>query len=440
MPEHETFDLDAAFARLERDVAGLSRGRGAADAVSTARRRRRTTSAAIAAVAILVVGGAVAGHSLGHDHAVGPADRVPAPAPLTAEALTSATEGWTPAWVKNSAAAVRKMQETFGGDCFPAISGGQADGITVFGNSHDDLAVTTTSDFSGDLTGEPVVWRRIMSSMQGCRGAREVSSFAGPSGVAGHTYQVRAADSDSAPEYVWIVSTGQGIGVLKVLGQSDPLPAAHDTAVADALVADVEDRLAHSDPQTNGSVQRINPSETLGQVWAEPLVPALEGWSTPWISRLPKSGPTTARALPGCAQRLDWYRNGGGYSVGTDGFEWVNWFPTEPRAVQAVDELRHALATCSTPYDVHTVTLPSGRPVVVASGPRAIWFTRVASHVVVLQLPAGDAPPPDDVSLKVGALIEHVLQQPATTTVRPDGTPVPRWMQRAIAAAPTFGP
>jgi hypothetical protein len=127
--------------------------------------------------------------------------------------------------------------------------------------------------------------------------------------------------------------------------------------------------------------------------------------------------------------------------VGTDGFEWVRWFGSEATAVQAVDDLQQALASCSTPYDVHTVTLPDGRPVVVASGPRVLWFTRVASHVLVLQVPAGDTPPPDDVSMRVGALLEHVLEQPATTTLSPGaGTTVPRWMQREIAAAPTFGP
>ncbi len=126
--------------------------------------------------------------------------------------------------------------------------------------------------------------------------------------------------------------------------------------------------------------------------------------------------------------------------MGGDGFEWVHWFASEALATQAVDGLTQSLTTCSTRYDVHTVTLASGRPVVVATGPQVLWFTRVASHVLVLELPAGDTPPPDEVSLKVGALLEHVLEQPATTTMSPGDTKVPAWMQRAIAAAPTFGP
>lgn len=331
------------------------------------------------------------------------------------------------------------MQLTFGGDCFPSFSGGQADGYTVFGNSHDDLAITTTSDFTGDPSGEPVVWRRMVSDLEGCPGAQEVSSFSGPSGVAGYTYQVRATASESAPEYAWIVSTAQGIGVLKILGQSEPLPHANDVAVSDALVAAVGFRVSTSDSGTNGSVDRIDPSQTLGQVWAQPLQPALEGWSTPWDPRLPTSGPAEDLNLPDCAQRLSWYRDGGTFTVGTDGFEWVQWFASEAAAVEAVAELRQALASCSTPYDVHSVTLPDGRPVVVAAGPQVLWFSRVASHVLVLQLPAGDTPPPDEVSLKVGALIEHVLEQPATTTMSPDQTPPP-WLQREIEAAPTFGP
>ncbi len=439
MPDHDTFDLDAAFRALQDDIAGLSTPRGAGTAIATSRRRRRTTIAAVAAVAVLAVGGVVAGHGLGRDHAVGPSGRLPAPAPLTAERLTSATQGWTPAWEANTRAAQDKMQLTFGGDCFPSFTGGQADGYTVFGNGHDDLGITTTSDFTGDPSGEPVVWRRMVSDMQGCAGAQEVSSFSGPNGVAGYTFQVRATASESAPEYAWIVSTGRAIGVLKILGQSDPLPHANDIAVSDVLLAAVEFRVSTSDPRTNGSGQRIDPTQTLGQVWPQPLRPTLDGWSTPWDPRLPGSGPPEDLGLPDCAQRLSWYRDGGTFTVGTNGFEWVRWFTSEAPAVQAVAELQQALASCSTPYDVHTVTLSDDRAVFVAAGPEVLWFARVASHVLVLQLPGGATPPPDDVSLKVGALLEHVLEQPATTTMSPDTAPPP-WMRREIAAAPTFGP
>ncbi len=439
MPDHDTYDLDAAFARLEQEVTALSTAPGAGAAVARARRRRRTRTGAIAAVAVLAVAGVAVGQSLSsHDESVAPADHLPAPARLTDERLASATEGWTPAWTANTAAAQHKMQLTFGGDCFPSFGGGQADGYTLFGNSHDDLAITTTSDFTGDPSGEPVALQRMVSDMEGCPGAQEVSSFNGPSGVAGHTYQVRTPASEPAPEYVWIVSTGQGIGVLKILGQSDPLPSVNDAAVTDALVAAVEFRVEHSDPRTNGSVQRIDPTKTVGQVWANDFGPALAGWDNPWEPQLQDvSGPE----MPTCAGGFVDSATGSSetVNVGRNGHEWVQWFDDETAAKAAVEQLQQNLTSCSTPFTFHTVTLPDGRPVLVGVGPEVLWVERVASHVLLVHIPPGSTPPPDEVSLRVGAVLEHVLEQPATTTMSPGGK-VPSWMKHEIAAAPTFGP
>jgi hypothetical protein len=120
----------------------------------------------------------------------------------------------------------------------------------------------------------------------------------------------------------------------------------------------------------------------------------------------------------------------------------MHWFASEAAAVQAVAGIEQGLASCATPYAVHTVQLPSGRPVVVAVGPHVVlWFTRVASHVLVLQLPAGATAPSDAVSVKVGQVLEAVLERPAVTTFPPgDRSTTPKWLKRAIAAAPTYGP
>jgi len=105
MPEPDTFDLDAAFHALERDIAGLSRGHGAARAVATARRRRRTAIGAAAAVALVAIGaGALATTDVGNhaEPATSTVDRsdrpVPAPAALDTASLGQATAGWAGPW------------------------------------------------------------------------------------------------------------------------------------------------------------------------------------------------------------------------------------------------------------------------------------------------------------------------------------------------------
>ncbi len=100
MPDQDLFDLDTAFARLERDIAGISSPRGAGLAVSTARRRRRTTIASVAAVAVLAVAGVAIGQGVGrHDGGIGPSDQpVPDPTPLTVQTFSAATAGWVGGW------------------------------------------------------------------------------------------------------------------------------------------------------------------------------------------------------------------------------------------------------------------------------------------------------------------------------------------------------
>src|SRR5262249_16029552 len=148
--------------------------------------------------------------------------------------LTAATDGWTPVWEANTKAAQRRMQQVVAhDDCFPSFSGGVPDGYTVFGNGHDDLGITTTADFTGDPRGEPVAWPRMADEMEGC--AQDIFLFGDASiGLEAITFQIPATGTESAPEYVWIASTPQGIGVLKILGQRDPLPTSKNAAVAAA--------------------------------------------------------------------------------------------------------------------------------------------------------------------------------------------------------------
>lgn len=441
-------DLDEAFRAFEQDIAHVTRAPGAGVAVRSARHRRRTTIGAVA-VGLALVGGAVmigTGTS-GRDDTVRPAGRLPAPAAFDGAHLTSATHGWTPAWGPMTDVVRHKIAMSYGGYCFPSLHSGHG-GIRGLANPHGDGALAVMSDY-GRAVEAQAAWRSVERQVERCPEAHPVTSFTVSSGIEGRTYRVDPSGAETAPEYLWIATTGSQVGALKIFGQSNALPAGSNGPVAGFLLAALQDPGSYHDPGTSPGHQhrftsragRIDPAKTLGQVWPEPLEPALTGWTTPW---LPKLDPVAGLSLPQCAGAFDGDTPGPAMtvSVGTNGYEWVKWFREDAPAQLAVDALQQALASCPTPYDVHTVTLTSGRPVVVAAGSdEVLWFTRVASHVLVLQIPAGSTPPPDEVSLEVGAVLEHVLRQPATTTMSPDEhTKTPEWMQQEIAAAPTFGP
>ena len=95
------------------------------------------------------------------------------------------------------------------------------------------MALALLADYGSDAAGEQTAWSRVERQLAACPGAEPVGSFSDPSGAEGHTYRIAATQSEVAPEYVWIVSTGQAIGALKVFGQSDPLPAANDRTGVD---------------------------------------------------------------------------------------------------------------------------------------------------------------------------------------------------------------
>jgi hypothetical protein len=56
------------------------------------------------------------------------------------------------------------------------------------------------------------------------------------------------------------------------------------------------------------------------------------------------------------------------------------------------------------------------------------WVRQVGSRVLVLQLPSGSTPPPDAVSVKVGQVLESVLERLETT-----GSPLARRLRRRAA-------
>lgn len=450
MPEHDLFDLDAAFASLERDIATVSSPRGAGHAVASARHRRQTrrvSAATLVALATIGAGAAVVrGHGDGSPEPAG--QPLPTAAPLSVQRIDDATRGWTGAWQPVDSDNSVFVRQQVNVSCRLLVQ--------------DQTVAQPTRIVTGTfLTADHSRLVEFRAGIRGVEGAAQEydATVAAFDACAGHTDRTFSYPGGAEVTVAALPAPRGGATVVSVatryadragillLGRVDAVPtSAQAAALADLTLAATMDDATYTETVPQSGVGRIDPTQTAGQVWAQALEPALVGWSTPWAPLLPQgaSQAPPEPSLPACVGTPEGNDHGNGLTVnvGRDGFEWVHWFASEARATQAVDDITQALAGCSTPYAVHTVTLPSGRPVVVAVGSQQVlWFTRVASHVLILQLPSGGTPPPDDVSVKVGALLEHVLQQPATTTMSPDGaTNVPDWLEKEIAAAPTFGP
>ena len=425
MPEPDTFDLDAAFDALERDIAGLSRGPGAARAVSTARRRRRTTIGAAAAVAVLGAGGAVVGHGLGQDRAVEPAGRpLPTPAPLSVQGLDDATRGWTGSWQHYTDANKKDLRNQGDVGCSFLV--------------HDQNVAQPTRNGSGIFLttdgSQTIVWRIGIRGTQAATQEYD-ATVAALDACRGHDDHIFTYPNGAEATVAALPGTGQnGANVVVATRYHDRAgtfglePASVPTAAQAARLADAgmaatidDETYFEAGPaalQFGASGIRPHPAPLAGTVPTQALEPALTGWSTPWDPRFPKTVPRGS--LAACVGNPEGNDPGDGLilNVGRNGIEWVHEFVSEAAANQAAAGIRDGLATCATPYDVSTSTLPSGRPLAVATGPHAVlWVTRVAWHVLVLQLPAGAAPPPDSVSVKVGHVLEKVLERlPATAS------------------------
>jgi hypothetical protein len=397
MPEHDTFDIDAAFAGLGQDIAGISSPRGAGAAITAARRRRRTTIGGAVAGLALVVAAAAVGQGLAtHDRAVEPTG-LPSPAPLDGPHLTAATHGWTPAWTANTEKARLKMAQTFGGACFGAVPGG-APAITELSNSHDDLAVAAMGDYGTRTAEQRADWRRVLRRTSRCEGAVEISSFGGDSGVQGHTFRIPAAPSGSAPQYLWIVSTGHGIGVLKVLGQSDPLPIADDLSVARALLAAVQA------PETYiGS--GLGSSNDAPWVDEDQFAHALGSWTSRWT----RSGSHPAPALDSPCytpwwRGTSWAANTGG--LGGNGRQELALFHSSAAARSAATSLVQALRTCDNAHYAVVDSVENPHTMLMsASGPAVVWIAQNDDTVGVVRVPSAGAALPPQVSTDVDQVL-----------------------------------
>jgi hypothetical protein len=393
----ETFDLDEIFAHLERDVADVTSSPGAFRAVRGARRRRRTTIGAALAGVALAAGAVALGTSVrGHDHAVVPVDHLPAPAPFDGPHLTDATRGWTPAWGPQTDAGRAKLSEAFGGPCLFVPRHGHG-GIVPLANRHVDVALAAVSDYGSKTVQEATDWSRLERQVAGCHGADLVSSFSDPSGALGRTYRIDAEPSDSAPEYLWIVSTGREIGVLKILGQSIPLPAADDRPVAQVLLAAIQDPDSYDQaPSTGQRVLRVEEGD---------FVRALGGWRSGWARSASHGSPALASpCYSGRWQHRSWASEQGG--LGGNGHQDVAMFHSAAEARAAATSLANAVRACPSAHYRVTRTLDGARSLlVVASGPAVVWVAQHDDAVSVVRVPSGGAAPPRPVTVHVGRLM-----------------------------------
>jgi hypothetical protein len=408
MPEPDTFDLDAAFARLERDIAGLSHGPGAARAVSTARRRRRTTIGAAAAVALVAIGAGTLATTQVGDHAepatstVDRSDRpVPAPAVLDAASLGRATAGWAGPW--NNLDMNANPGRTLNPSCrinndqswSESISGGSGFFQTGDGHSVDFGAIRWNDGARAQVSA-------TLKLFQACPGA--------------HTTEVTYADDS----HVWFVElpsmtggltqTGiavRGHDVLELaIAPTAGLPDEVQVRLADAMVAALEsDSGLNSLPQ--GGVGRISTPEPYAHFAPDRLGQALGGWQSAWHDGQPDGYPDYRLLHDPCGSTA-WADAGMDMPVGANGRFWIHQFSSRAAAGTGYQRISESLQRCAG-YAVKTVSSPRGADVLVARGDEDVWVIQDDDWVVAMYVPRSSTPPPDSVSVRMRSAMVGVV-------------------------------
>jgi hypothetical protein len=251
----ETFDLDAMFADLERDISDLTHSPGAARAVRGARRRRRTTIGAAAAGLALVVGSVVAGRgALGHDSAP-PADQViqmgqlPAAAPFHDADFDRVFAGWETGWFYDDHLGVdpkAPLSLLSDSPCWDHL-GSHRDSPrwttvtkngTVVSGSRQSTAYTMWTHLrsSGDATQVFDTW---VSEAEQCAGTDRMRGRAWTGGGEAITWKV-PTEGGEGDGYLWLAHTGDGFAAALVGTEKGPLPPDVELRFADALVSGLQ--------------------------------------------------------------------------------------------------------------------------------------------------------------------------------------------------------
>lgn len=428
MPEPDLFDLDDAFSSLARDIATVSSPRGAGQAVATARRRRRTTYAAVAAVAVLAVGGAAVAQGLGHDaSSVGPSNQLPAPSPLDARALTTATAGWSSAWSDPDKSAQGIFTNLDFG-CLDHIQGGtnvepDSTGDLAAVNADSAVAYGNLADFGQKSAAAATTWDSLSTGLQQCSDATVSANRVWADGQA-LSFTVRSTKAGSVEQHVWLAREGNAVGLLFIADQPGAVPDAVDGRVMEAMVAGLQSPDSfHPLTSRSGSVSSSAsavPSTAFGQVSEADFTAALGTWPNGWQSRGTKS---TGDSLP-CAG--DWTVGssaGEGSSLGSNGDQEFYSFDSAENARASAQALAADLSSCaSSPATVTTVTGTGSVPVTVAVGSgsdaQVTWIVQRGASVGYVSIPAGTTPP-EQVSQAMGDALSQALAATATPAPPP---------------------
>lgn len=461
MPEHEPYDydgaVDAAFERLHRDIASSSKPPGAADAVTLARHRRRTTFGVVAAVVVLALAGTTTGIAVHrHNTAIGPADgTLPAPAPLTAQALSVATSGWAGAWATPTGdAAIGQVADTQLSNlsCLDSVDSSAVDNSTgVRGGGVFSTSAGQVAYFVGmKLDAKPAVVDAFATSIDSaaaaCRAtATTTSSYGGGGRVSFYEIPGTSGQGDIQ---LWTARLDNRIGILATAGGKDA-PSTDTVALVDgALMAAMQsDTTFKTDPSlggggvSSGTASGSGTSSGSGDNVSFPTLSTAEltqAFGT-WESGLKTPGATSMPTLPCVDDTALAAGSSSGASIGTNGLQSTYDFGTAETATQGVATLVSTLGACtSTAYEVTTIDPPGTQPgsstVTVANSPGAatIWIVRSDHYLSLVGVRGGDSPP-ESVSLAVGALLQGVLAHPQAN---PSGaTPSPKQRQPAASSS-----
>jgi hypothetical protein len=416
MPEHDTFDLDAAFAALEQDLAGITSPRGAGAAIATARRRRRTTVGAIAAGAVLVVGAAAVGQGIAsRDTSVGPAE-LPPPSPFDASALTAATQGWAADWHSPATPGEVSFQGPDAPRCLAAMAddfdtpgtpGPVAGGGGLLVSQGGEASMTTLAQWGADRPDASIVgYGAVIASVDGCAHATADREFTWDGGQ-GRSWTITVGGQKT--QHMWVVRTDRALGVLWTGGSAGPVPDDVDQQVASALVAGLQSsksfqQIPTSTSTSEASTSAASPVTTgLSFVASADFARAVSGWDNAWR----QGGAPRADLQVPCPDGWGDATPGvNGASLGANGDQEFGQFSSADAARAAVGILRQSLGSCAgSSYQVSTPPGADPETALVAAGPDIVWVGRHASTVGVIVIPGGSSAPPARVTSDVIALM-----------------------------------
>jgi hypothetical protein len=414
MPDHDLFDLDDAFASLERDIATVSSSLGAGQAIATARRRRRTTYGALAAVAVLAAGGVAIGQGLGgRDGSVGPSEQpLPPPTPLSAAAFSTATTGWVDGWAQPTPGQADSLGSVtcLGGESNSgALNAATRTGGDIYGAGSTEVAYALGLEFSGDKIDAAMA--AMAASVANCKPtATATTTYA--DGSQATFYQLPPMSGKGGIE-LWTARFGDRLGLAIVGGTPNEPPADVVGRVDDLLIGalQVDGTFTQTPDGAVTSSASSAPSAAFGSVSESDFLTSLRAWSNGWQQHGTQD---TGTALP-CAG--DWTvgsSSGAGSSLGTNGEQEFYNFDSAENARSSLQALAGDLHACAaSPATITTVAGTGTVPVTVAVGSgndaRVTWIVQRGAMVGYITVP-GTTVPPEKVSQAVGDLIFMALE------------------------------